>query len=226
MRNSSTKNTYLARIKLRSGRLKSYTDGEYLTCTIGKTYKVHRLVAKTFLPNPDNLPCVNHIDGNKHNNHVSNLEWSSFRENAIHAGENGLTKYGVKSVQAFDQMTGNLVGAWRTLQAAADTTKISVSDISAACQGRKGDSQFNRAKGLYWKYEKNDKEIRGVVAYKNNIVHGQWLTIKVASILLNISVSGISAVCNGSKSTCHGIVFKRQMVKLGERMGIIRPLAI
>ena len=57
---------------------------------VKKTYKVHREVAKAFIPNPDNLPQVNHKDGNKDNNSVSNLEWVTNKQNANHAIANGL----------------------------------------------------------------------------------------------------------------------------------------
>lgn len=52
--------------------------------------RVHRLVAETYIPNPDNKPMVNHKDGNKSNNYYTNLEWVSGSENNIHAIENGL----------------------------------------------------------------------------------------------------------------------------------------
>ena len=59
--------------------------GEY-----GKVRGMHRIVAVAFIPNPDNLPEVNHIDGDKTNNIVNNLEWTTRKDNMQHSSENRL----------------------------------------------------------------------------------------------------------------------------------------
>lgn len=75
---------------------RKYDNFKYKPCDNGSGYEsvsdglVHRLVAIFHLPNPDNLPCVNHIDGNKKNNNVSNLEWCSYSDNGKHAVKSGL----------------------------------------------------------------------------------------------------------------------------------------
>ena len=63
-----------------------------------KHVAIHRLVATAFIPNPENLPQVNHKDGNKDNNHVSNLEWCTQSYNQQHAVDNGL-----KSIQKMSE---------------------------------------------------------------------------------------------------------------------------
>lgn len=57
-----------------------------------KHFSIHQLVAIHFIPNPDNKPVVNHLDGNKLNNKSSNLEWATRSENDLHAYKIGLRK--------------------------------------------------------------------------------------------------------------------------------------
>lgn len=72
--------------------LKSFIKQGYMYVDLGnrKQCRIHRLVAEAFITNVDNKPEVNHEDGNKLNNHVSNLEWATHSENMKHSYKTGL----------------------------------------------------------------------------------------------------------------------------------------
>lgn len=103
--------------------------------------RVHILVAEAFIPNPDNLPVVNHIDGNKQNPNVSNLEWTTYSENTAHAHRTGLiTKTNNKTVVRGD---GRVYAS--VTEAAADNNVSKVA-ISKAING-----VSKTAAGYTWK---------------------------------------------------------------------------
>jgi hypothetical protein len=77
---------------------------------------VHRLVAEVFIPNPDNKPHVNHIDGDRLNNIPSNLEWVTPSENQIHAVDTGLKR--TRKVAQYD-FNGNLIKIHKNINQAA-----------------------------------------------------------------------------------------------------------
>lgn len=86
---------------------------------------VHKLVAIAFLPNPENKPTVNHIDGNKLNNHVTNLEWATKREQSTHAVNTGLMPLQIGENAANRKLSKNSVKYIRLLI----TKKVKHSEI-------------------------------------------------------------------------------------------------
>jgi len=82
--------------RLRTLKANSANGYVYVMLSSGGTARnkrVHRLVAEAFIPNPDNKPYVNHIDGDKTNNSVDNLEWVTARENVLHSRDVLHTNY-------------------------------------------------------------------------------------------------------------------------------------
>lgn len=107
---------------------------------IVQNIKVHRAVAVAFIPNPENKPQVNHIDGDKANNRVDNLEWVTQSENMRHASETGLFKH--VSVIRDDGVM------YHTVTEAAKENHVSVSCVSAVIHGYQetaGGHKFRRA---------------------------------------------------------------------------------
>lgn len=90
-RSDNVRQTYKESIKKQTLGKRGYYFVTLCKHGVMKKLKVHRLLAILFIPNPYNKPHVNHIDGNKLNNDLENLEWCSNLENLIHAHQTGLT---------------------------------------------------------------------------------------------------------------------------------------
>lgn len=102
----------------------------------------HRLVAKAFVPNPENKPEVNHKDGRKTNNNVSNLEWVTRKENNDHSINSGLTKLPQKGYNAKfdDSQVAKVIGLVRsgwTYAKAGATEGMSYSTVAHIMSGRR-----------------------------------------------------------------------------------------
>lgn len=115
-----------------------------------RQYYLHRVVAEAFIPNPDNKPEVNHIDGDKFNNNASNLEWVSHSENGKHAYKIGLrTKRGGTPSKKVRVTTLGFYKDFDSIADAANFFGISQSSISRCCSGeRKFFKKIYKAKYL------------------------------------------------------------------------------
>lgn len=143
---------------------------------VQETLSVHRLVAKAFIPNPDNLPEVNHLDECKTNNAVSNLRWVTREENENYgtkrergARSHDYTKSSVKSAANHDyaaigmkrrkpvlqfDLEGNLIRCWSGICEIKDTLGFCSSAISSACN-RVGDYKRGISYGYRWCFEED-----------------------------------------------------------------------
>ena len=124
-----------------------YKDGKRKPCTI------HRLVAEAFLPNPDNLPQVNHKDENKENNCISNLEWCSPKYNCNYGTKNQRSAEKRRNdpsmsrpVMSINKESG-LTMEYPSLKEAERLTGVSTRNIVNCCKGR-----CKSAGGYFWQY--------------------------------------------------------------------------
>lgn len=110
--------------------------------------RVHRAVAETFIPNPHKKPEVNHKDGNKLNNNVSNLEWCTNAENIQHAITMGLQKSrNEKKIKQIDKNTMEVLRVFSSIKEAKKAFNKSTGAINDCLKGR-----IHSAYGYYWEY--------------------------------------------------------------------------
>ena len=119
---------------------------------IGKCHAIHRLVAEAFIPNIDNLPCINHKDENKENNYVENLEWITYKENANHGTRNERMAEKLKKPIFSISKESGLITYWASISEASKQTGINLSSISACCRGKR-----KSAGGFYWHYSDSEE---------------------------------------------------------------------
>jgi len=148
--NNTHKIRLLKKVKNRDGYfMLKVKKGEYF-----KYYSVHRLVAETYIPNPENKRVVNHIDGDKTNNHVNNLEWVTDSENVKHSYDLGLQKiksdkehHNSKKIYQFSK-DGVPVKEWFCLMDILRELNYNIGHISACCNGKRGS-----ANGYLWSFK-------------------------------------------------------------------------
>ena len=122
---------------------------------------LHRIIADVFIPNPNNYKIVNHIDCNKFNNNIKNLEWCTQKENVKHAWKNNLcertkkacAKNGKNNSKKIIQLdkNKNIVKVWESTMEIERTLKIKHNNISFCCKNKE-----RTAKGYYWEYYNQD----------------------------------------------------------------------
>jgi len=129
-----------------------------------KSVTIHRLIAIAFIPNPNNYRTVNHIDGNKQNNDISNLEWCTQKENCKHAFRTGLHK--PSCIGRFNELhpmsktiyqysiDGEYIQSFPSVSEVGRVLGVKVGNISSFASHPE---KRNYAYGYKWSYEKRDK---------------------------------------------------------------------
>ena len=193
------------------GRVRNLKNGKILGGTYnshgykqvdlkGKRHTVHRLVALAFIPNPQNLPEVDHVDERKDNNDVSNLRWVSKSENVRHSAHQQSCR--------INQLTldGELVKTWDSIHQIERETGYAQGNIIQYCKGKK-----RSAYGFKWEYVNPDsqKVYNSPVAAltKDGEFVAKYKSAAEAARFLKISTTQIYFCLKGTYKSTHGLKF-------------------
>lgn len=210
------------------GEVKKDTTNYFLSQSIQQDYKfvsllvngqpkrmrVHRLVAMAFIPNPENKPYVNHINGDKGDNNVENLEWVTPSENTIHAVKTGLMSNGRKRPVIQYNLNGEKMATFESASEAARQTGGSQSKITLCCK-----RQRESANDYQWRYYDDLQDVQKI---KKRFITGKkvaqcdedgnilniYPSYKKAAEAVNGTSSAISRVCSGTNIRHKGYKWK------------------
>lgn len=196
-------------------------NGGYITININnkdnirKTVKVHRLIADTFLNNIENKDTVNHINHNKTDNRVKNLEWATTKEQNNHKTHNQINSNNSKKILQYD-LDGNFIQEYNSIKEIGRIFNKNPGDISKICNNVKGKKTFG---GYIWKFKEED-------ILENEI----WKTINIDDNIFTVSNFGRvksknNIISYGSTSSNGYMRVTSQKDKVSKRMYIHRLVA-
>lgn len=185
----------------------------YLSIDGDKVRKyAHRMVAETYIPNPDNKKEVNHKDGNKLNNTIGNLEWCTSTENKRHAVETGLKK--TYEIYCFNE-SKELIAIYKNANSAVELLHLNPSGLRIACENE----IKTLYKGYYWSYKKdadfeakvnvNTGKSKPVGKYNvDGILLETYSSISEAARKNGYTKTRIGECCSGKQKTYKGYIWK------------------
>jgi len=208
------------RLKNKHGHIRNgWDNNEYVQVSIGKrkSYLLHIIIALTFIENsdPENKKEVNHIDGDKKNNKVTNLEWVTHSENVQHAFDTGLTP--TKPVVQYD-VNGNKIASFNSAAEASRQLKLSAGPSNIL---RVLDSD-NLACGFIWRSKEEHSNINNNITYTNSTKHHkkvmqydlnmkfirEFNSAQEVSETFGVNAHTVNDCCAGRQKTCCNFIFR------------------